>query len=55
MIKHTWPFCFSFELSGERMSTILRGKEARSDQSPTAVSTKKEEGRNRTTPSVEAG
>lgn len=46
MIKHTWVFCFSFESgSGERMSMIFRGNEARSDESPAKVSTKKKKGK----------
>lgn len=44
MIKHTWVFWLSFELrSAERMSMIFRGNEARSDESPTKVPTKKED------------
>lgn len=56
MIKHTWLLCFSFELrSGERRSSIFRGKEARSGERPTKVSTKTEEGKKQNGSSVEAG
>ena len=42
MIKHTRVLCFSFKWrSGERMSVIFRGNEARSDESPAKVSTKR--------------